>query len=75
MKFKITIIILLSLILVIFALQNTEIVEIRLWFWSLRTPSALLILLSIIMGVVIGMISSKCSFKMPKKEVNNENEQ
>ncbi len=75
MKFKITIIILLSLILVIFALQNTEIVEIRLWFWSLRTPSALLILLSIIMGVIIGMISSKCSFKMPKKEVNNENEQ
>jgi len=74
MKFKIIAIILLSLLLVIFALQNTEIVEIKLWFWMVRTPRALLILLSIIMGVIIGMISSKCSFKIQKKEVNNKNE-
>jgi len=74
MKFKIIIIILLSLLLVIFALQNTEIVEIKLWFWIVKTPRALLILLCITMGVIIGMISSKCSFKMPKKEVNKENE-
>ena len=74
MKIKIIIIISLSLLLVIFALQNTEIVEVKLWFWLVKTPSALLILLSITMGVIIGMISSKCSFKMLKKEVNNENE-
>jgi len=74
MRFKIIIIILLSLLLVIFALQNTEIVELKLWFWIVKTPSALLILLSIIMGVIIGMISSKCTFKIPKKEVSDDNE-
>jgi len=74
MKFKIIIIILLLLLLVIFALQNTEIVEIKLWFWKVKTPRALLILLCIIIGVIIGMISSKCNFKMLKREVNKENE-
>jgi len=26
------------------------------------------------MIIIIGMISSKCTFKMPKKEVSDENE-
>jgi len=73
MKLKIIILLFLSLILVIFALQNTEIVDIKLWFWVVKTPSALLILLCIIMGVIIGMIASKCSFKIRKKEVDKEN--
>ena len=73
MKIKIIIVISLSLLLVIFALQNTEIVEVKLWFWLVKTSRALLILLSIIMGVIIGMISSRCNFKMLTKDVNNEN--
>ena len=75
MKFKISLVILLSLLLVIFALQNTEIVEIKLWFWVVKTPRALLILLSITMGVIIGMVASKCNLKKPDKGVNNKNEQ
>jgi len=71
MRFIIIIIILLSLLLVIFALQNTEIVEIKLWFWAVRMPRALLILLSITMGVIIGLLSYKCSSKTPKR-INNE---
>ena len=59
----------MSLLLVIFALQNTEIVDIKLWFWVVRIPSALLILLSIIMGVIIGMISSRCNFKKSEKKI------
>jgi putative membrane protein len=74
MKFKIIVIILLSLLLVIFALQNTEIVDLKLWFWEVKPPSALLILLSIIMGVIIGMIASRCSFKKPGKEVSIKDE-
>ncbi|MBN1253129.1 MAG: LapA family protein [Bacteroidales bacterium] len=72
MKFKIIVIILLLLLVVIFALQNTEIVGIKLWFWEVKTPRALLILLCITLGVIIGMISSKCNFKMPKKENKHE---
>ncbi len=71
---KIIVIILLILLLVIFALQNTEIVVIKLWFWEVKTPRALLILLCITMGVIIGMIASKCNFKMQKRVTNEENE-
>jgi putative membrane protein len=74
MKFKISVIILLSLLLVIFALQNIEIVDIKLWFWGVKTPRALLILLCIAMGVIIGMIASRCNFKKIKKEANIEDE-
>jgi putative membrane protein len=75
MKFKVTVIILLSLLLVIFALQNTEIVDIKLWFWVVKTPKALLILLCIAMGVIIGMIASRCRFKKLEKEDSIEDEQ
>lgn len=74
MKFKIIVIIMLLLLLVIFALQNTEIVDIKLWFWGVKTPSALLILLCIAVGVIIGMIASRCNFKKIKKETNIEDE-
>jgi len=74
MKFKIIIIILLLLLLVIFALQNTEVVDIKLWFWVAKIPRALLILLCIAMGVIIGMIASRCSFEKPKKEASIEDE-
>jgi lipopolysaccharide assembly protein A len=75
MKFKIIVIILLLLLLVIFALQNTEIVDIKLWFWAVKTPSAFLILLCIAMGVIIGMIASRCNFKKPVKEDKIQYEQ
>ena len=71
MKIKIIIVISLLLLLVIFALQNTEIVEVKLWFWLVKTSKALLILLSITIGVIIGMILSRCNFKMLTKDVNN----
>ncbi len=74
MKFKISVIILLSLLLVIFALQNTEIVDVKLWFWMVKIPRALLILLCIAMGVIIGMIASRCSIKILKKDDRNEND-
>jgi putative membrane protein len=74
MKLKIIIVILLLLLLVIFALQNTEIVGIKLWFWEVKIPRALLISLSIIVGVIIGMILSKCNLKMLKRDVKKENE-
>lgn len=56
MKFKIVIIILFAIMLVLFALQNTEIVQIKLWFWEVQTPRALLILICLAVGVIIGFM-------------------
>jgi len=74
MKLRIITVILLLLLLVIFALQNTEIIGIKLWFWEVKTPRALLISLCIIVGVIIGMTLSKCNLKMLKRDVKKENE-
>lgn len=56
MKFKISILVALALALVIFALQNTEFVVIKLWFWEIQTPRALLILICITIGILIGFL-------------------
>ncbi len=56
MKTRIVLLILSALILVIFALQNTEIVQIKLLFWQANIPRALLILTCISVGVIIGLI-------------------
>jgi putative membrane protein len=72
MKFKIIIFIILLILLVVFALQNAEIVQIKLWFWSFETPGVLLILVSVSAGVIIGMIFSHLGSKKSKKEPEKE---
>jgi uncharacterized integral membrane protein len=69
MRPLVIIIILFSLLLVVFALQNTAIVEIKLLFWALRIPSALLILISIAMGLIIGLLSYRCTSRNTKKQL------
>lgn len=56
MKVKTIIIIALTILIVIFALQNTEVVEVRLWFWNLQIPRALLIFCCLAVGVIIGLM-------------------
>jgi len=69
MKFKIVILIFFAIGLVVFALQNTEIVQIQLWFWKIQTPRALLILLCFSAGVIIGFIVPSPK-KKEKKEIH-----
>ena len=56
MKFKLVIVIVLAILLVVFGIQNTEIVNIKLWFWELNTPRAILIFVCFAIGVIIGLI-------------------
>ena len=66
MKAKTIFIIVLTILIVIFALQNTEVVNVKLLFWSIQIPRALLIFCCLGVGVIIGLMipSSK------KKEDN-----
>lgn len=68
MKPKIIIIVVLALFLIVFVLQNTENVEITLWFWKLNIPGALLLFVCFAIGLIIGLIipSSK---KRDDKEI------
>jgi uncharacterized integral membrane protein len=44
----------LILLVMIFAVQNTAIVNIRLLFWDVALPRSLLIFMMLLIGVVIG---------------------
>jgi uncharacterized integral membrane protein len=56
MKSKTIIIIILAVLLIIFVLQNTEIVNVNLWFWNISIPRALLLFVTFAMGLIIGLI-------------------
>lgn len=44
----------LSVLVVIFALQNTDPVTLRLWFWSFETSLALLVIVMLVLGALLG---------------------
>ena len=56
MKTKIIIIALLAVLLIIFVLQNTEMVIVNLFLWDISIPRALLIFVCFAMGLVFGLL-------------------
>ena len=56
MKSKIVIIILLAVLLIIFVLQNTEMVIVKFWFWDASIPRALLLFVTFAVGLIIGLM-------------------
>ena len=69
MKTKIVVIVVLTVLLIIFVLQNTEIVVINFWFWDLSLPRALLLFVTFAVGLIIGlMVPTKRKDKKPEAE-------
>ncbi|MEE4116641.1 MAG: LapA family protein [Marinilabiliaceae bacterium] len=56
MKIRTSIVIVFAVLIVIFTLQNTEVVSVKLWFWEVNTSRALLIIASIAIGIFFGML-------------------
>jgi uncharacterized integral membrane protein len=57
MKLRLTITLVLFLLVMIFALQNTATVEIRLLLWQVALPRSLLIFMMLLIGIIIGWFS------------------
>jgi uncharacterized integral membrane protein len=69
MKSKIVVIVLLTVLLIIFVLQNTEIVVVNFWFWDLSLPRALLLFVTFAVGLIIGlMVPTARKEKKPEPE-------
>lgn len=49
----------LLFIVIIFTVQNYAPVTLKLLFWSLKTSQAILVFVSLLIGVIIGTILSK----------------
>ncbi|MFB9055364.1 lipopolysaccharide assembly protein LapA domain-containing protein [Mariniflexile ostreae] len=58
MKFKTLIVLLFVIIIVIFSLQNTEVTDVNLLFWTLSMSRVLVILGSFALGLIVGILIS-----------------
>jgi putative membrane protein len=62
-KIKTFIIIILSILVAIFAVQNSAIVEIQFLFWSFSSPRVFIFLALLIIGFLLGLLASSVSVK------------
>jgi putative membrane protein len=77
MKTKIVIAVVLTVFLIVFVLQNTDIVIVNFWFWDLSLPRALLLFVTFALGLIIGLIipsTKKESDQIEEKTSLNTNE-
>ncbi|MFC1632115.1 lipopolysaccharide assembly protein LapA domain-containing protein [Candidatus Omnitrophota bacterium] len=56
MSWKLVVVLILMLFLVIFAVQNYEVVKIQFLFWAFQTSRAIIIFVTLLLGVIIGWI-------------------
>jgi len=68
MKVKIIFIMLLVVLFTIFVTQNTEIVDVNVFFWKIEMSRIVLISISCFIGVIIGLLASAL-FSGDKKEI------
>jgi uncharacterized integral membrane protein len=63
MNWKWIIVLALMLLLVIFAVQNYEIVEIRFLLWTLKTSRAIIVFGTFLIGLAVGWIIRAVSLR------------
>ncbi|MBN2212720.1 MAG: LapA family protein [Bacteroidales bacterium] len=71
MRIKIIISLLLLIVAVICAIQNANAITVRFLFWDATLPVALIIVLTLAVGVILGLILS-LSGKKPAKAVDKK---
>ena len=57
MAYKYLFITILIILVMIFAIQNAAVVEIRMLFWEVSFPRSLLIFTMLLVGIVIGWVT------------------
>jgi uncharacterized integral membrane protein len=74
MKPKLIVSLVVVILLLIFLVQNTQVVTIRLYFWSISMSQIILIPLTLILGFIAGYIVAKITGKLAaaKKPKNPE---
>ena len=70
MHWKLIILLVLSLLLVIFAVQNYEVVSIEFLFWSFQTSRTIVLFGAFILGVMVGLMAILVK---GKQSINEDN--
>jgi len=64
----------LAIAAVVFALQNAITVPITLWFWKFEASLALIVMVSLLIGALLGILFSFTGGKKKSKEPFQEND-
>lgn len=73
-KRDIIIVIILSLLIVIFATQNAEIVDVQLWVIKFNSPLSLLIIGSLVSGALVTWLFMRIELRQRKKTIEKKNQ-
>ena len=65
----------LAIIVVIFALQNSDAVTVKLWFWEVQSSVALVMLIILLIGAILGVMFSLPSIFKKNKKIEDLEEQ
>jgi uncharacterized integral membrane protein len=72
MNFKITLVVILACLALIFVTQNIEVVTVRFLFWEISMSRAILLFFSLLIGFIIGwFLNSYLSYRKDKKEISD----
>ena len=74
MNFKITLVVILVCLALIFLAQNIQVVTVRFLFWEISMSRAILLFFSLLIGFIIGwFLNSYLSYRKDKKEFQKIN--
>ena len=74
MNFKITLVVILVCLALIFVAQNIQVVTVSFLFWEISMSRAILLFFSLLIGFIIGwFLNSYLSYRKDKKEFSNFN--
>ena len=75
MKTKVIFFLVVAALFLIFLIQNTQVITLRLYFWEISMSQIILIPLAILIGFVLGLIVGKISKRGPKLKAGKKSDQ
>jgi uncharacterized integral membrane protein len=74
MRAKIIILLILLILFTIFVTQNTEQTIMNVFFWTVEMPKIVLLIITLVIGVVLGLIAVTAFSNSNKKKIKMETE-
>lgn len=65
----------IAAVAMVFALQNSEIVEIQFLTWNASISQALLIIITLVVGVIVGLLAATKSIWNKRSEIGKQKKQ
>jgi uncharacterized integral membrane protein len=67
--------IIIGIIVIVFMVQNVEVVEVSFLTWSVSIPRAIMILIVFVVGIGLGFVVRSIGYRKKKKKVQRQEEE